>query len=93
MATSETPAVILLDFSLPIMDGWEALRQLKANPDTKGIPILGLSTQEMTPDRHKAIAAGCDDCDTKPLDINHLMDKIQALLGTSDAGWLRTCPE
>ena len=86
MATSESPAVILLDMSLPIMDGWEAARQLKANPDTKGIPILGLSAHAMTPDRDKAIAAGCDDYDTKPVDIKRLMGKIEALLGTSDAG-------
>ena len=86
MATSESPAVILLDMSLPIMDGWEAARQLKANPDTKGIPILGLSAHAMTPDRDKAIAAGCDDYDTKPVDIKRLLGKIQELLGTSDAG-------
>ena len=86
MATSESPAVILLDMSLPIMDGWEAARQLKANPDTKGIPVLGLSAHAMTPDRDKAIAAGCDDYDTKPVDIKRLMGKIEALLGTSDAG-------
>jgi CheY-like chemotaxis protein len=86
MATSESPAVILLDMSLPIMDGWEAARQLKANPDTKGIPILGLSAHAMTPDRDKAIAAGCDDYDTKPVDIKRLLGKIQDLLGTSDAG-------
>jgi CheY-like chemotaxis protein len=86
MATSESPAVILLDMSLPIMDGWEAARQLKANPDTKGIPILGLSAHAMTPDRDKAIAAGCDDYDTKPVDIKRLLGKIQVLLGTSDAG-------
>ncbi len=86
MATSESPAVILLDMSLPIMDGWEAARQLKANPDTKGIPVLGLSAHAMTPDRDKAIAAGCDDYDTKPVDIKRLLGKIQDLLGTSDAG-------
>jgi CheY-like chemotaxis protein len=86
MATSESPAVILLDMSLPIMDGWEAARQLKANPDTKGIPILGLSAHAMTPDRDKAIAAGCDDYDTKPVDIKRLLGKIEDLLGTSDAG-------
>ena len=86
MATSESPAVILLDMSLPIMDGWEAARQLKANPDTKSIPILGLSAHAMTPDRDKAIAAGCDDYDTKPVDIKRLLGKIQDLLGTSDAG-------
>ena len=86
MATSESPAVILLDMSLRIIESWGAARQLKANLDTKGIPILGLSTHAMTPDRDKAIAAGWDDYDTKPLDIKHLLGKIQALLGTSDDG-------
>ena len=86
MATSESPAVILLDMSFPIMDGWEAARQLKANPDTKGIPVLGLSAHAMTPDRDKAIAACCDDYDTKPADIKRLLGKIEELLGTSDAG-------
>ncbi|MEK9628113.1 MAG: response regulator [Nitrospinota bacterium] len=84
MATSESPALILLDMSLPIMDGWEAARQLKANPETKEIPVLGLSAHAMTPDRDKAIKAGCDDYDTKPVDIKRLMEKIHALLGTSD---------
>jgi CheY-like chemotaxis protein len=79
MATSESPAVILLDMSLPIMDGWEAARQLKANPDTKGIPIIGLSAHAMTPDRDKAIAAGCDDYDTKPLDIKRLLEHLNSL--------------
>ena len=61
MATSESPTVILLDMSILIMDGWEAAHQLKANPDTKSIPILGLSAHAMTSDRDKAIDAGCDD--------------------------------
>ena len=85
MATSESPTVILLDMSILIMDGWEAAHQLKANPDTKSIPILGLSVHAMTSDRDKDISVGCDDYDTKPLDINRLLGKIQALLGTSDA--------
>ncbi len=84
MASSESPALILLDMSLPIMDGWEAARQLKANPETKDIPVLGLSAHAMTPDRDKAINAGCDDYDTKPVDIKRLMGKIADLLGTSD---------
>jgi CheY-like chemotaxis protein len=86
MDTSEFPAVTLVDMSLPIMDGWEVARQLKANPDTKGISIVGLSAHEMTPDRDKAITADCDDYDTKPLDIMRLLGKIQASLGTFDAG-------
>ena len=68
------------------MDDLEAARQLKANPDTKGISILGLSAHAMTTDRDKAIAAGCDDYDTKPLVIKCLLGKIQDLLGTSDDG-------
>ena len=84
MANSESPALILLDMSLPVMDGWEAARQLKSNPDTKDIPVLGLSAHAMTPDRDKAINAGCDDYDTKPVDIKRLMEKIDALLGNSD---------
>jgi len=84
MATSESPALILLDMSLPIMDGWEAAGLLKSNPDTKDIPVLGLSAHAMTPDRDKAIKAGCDDYDTKPVDIKRLLGKINALLGTSD---------
>ena len=68
------------------MDDLEAARQLKANPNTKGIPILGLSAHAMTPDRDKAIAAGCDGCDTKPLGVKCLLGKIQGLLGTSDDG-------
>lgn len=84
MASSESPALILLDMSLPIMDGWEAARLLKDNPDTKDIPVLGLSAHAMTPDRDKAIKAGCDDYDTKPVDIKRLMGKIDALLGNSD---------
>ena len=82
MATSESTSVILLDMSLPIMDGWEAARNLKANTDTKGIPILRLSAHAITSDPDKAIAAGCDDYDAKPLDFNHLPGKIQALLDT-----------
>ena len=77
MATSESTSVILLDMSLPVMDGWEAARHLKANTYTKGIPILRLSAHVMTSDRDKAIAAGCDDYDTKSLDIKHLRVKFK----------------
>ena len=86
MVTSKSTAVILLDMSLPIMDSWEAARQFKANPDTKGTPILGLSAHAMTRDRDKAIVTGCDVYDTKPLDIKHLLGKVQDLLGTYDDG-------
>jgi CheY-like chemotaxis protein len=86
MARTESPCLILMDMSLPVMDGWEAVRALKDNPETKSIPVLGLSAHAMTPDRDKALKAGCDDYDTKPVDIKRLMEKIQALLDQNDAG-------
>ena len=86
MARSETPDLILMDMSLPVMDGWEAVRTLKDDPETQAIPVLGLSAHAMTPDRDKAINAGCDDYDTKPVDIKRLLENIQALLGQNDAG-------
>lgn len=86
MARSEKPDLVLMDMSLPVMDGWEAVRTLKDDPETQAIPVLGLSAHAMTPDRDKAINAGCDDYDTKPVDIKRLLEKIQALLGQNDAG-------
>ena len=86
MAHSESPSLILMDMSLPVMDGWEAVRTLKDNPETQSIPVLGLSAHAMTPDRDKAIKAGCDDYDTKPVDIKRLLGKIQALLDQDHAG-------
>jgi two-component system cell cycle response regulator DivK len=86
MARTESPSLILMDMSLPVMDGWEAVRTLKDDPETKSIPVLGLSAHAMTPDRDKALKAGCDDYDTKPVDIKRLMEKIQALLDQNDAG-------
>ena len=86
MARSESPNLILMDMSLPVMDGWEAVRNLKDDPETKSIPVLGLSAHAMTPDRDKAINAGCDDYDTKPVDIKRLLGKIQALLDQNHAG-------
>ena len=85
-ARSESPNLILMDMSLPVMDGWEAVRSLKDDPETKSIPVLGLSAHAMTPDRDKAINAGCDDYDTKPVDIKRLLGKIQALLDQNHAG-------
>ena len=79
MARSESPNLILMDMSLPVMDGWEAVRNLKDDPETKSIPVLGLSAHAMTPDRDKAINAGCDDYDTKPIDFERLLDKINSL--------------
>jgi len=86
MARTESPSLILMDMSLPVMDGWEAVRLLKADPETQSIPVLGLSAHAMTPDRDKALDAGCDDYDTKPVDIKRLMGKIQALLDQNNAG-------
>ncbi len=85
MAGSESPAVILMDMSLPVIDGWEATRQVKANPQTKDIPLIALTAHAMAEDEAKARAAGCDDFDTKPVDIARLVGKINALLN-GDAG-------
>src|SRR5512144_1051898 len=81
MAESETPDLILLDMSLPVIDGWEAARRLKASPATSGVPIVALTAHAMSGDREKAIAAGCDDYDTKPVDLARLLEKIEAQLG------------
>jgi two-component system cell cycle response regulator DivK len=81
MATSETPAIILMDMSLPVIDGWEATRQVKAHPDTQKIPVIALTAHAMAEDEKKARDAGCDDFDTKPVDIQRLVGKINVLLG------------
>jgi two-component system, cell cycle response regulator DivK len=80
MAASEAPDLILMDLSLPGLDGWEASRRLKGAPDTQPIPIIALSAHAMEGDRAKAIAAGCDDYDTKPVDFPRLFQKIRTLL-------------
>ena len=81
MARSESPSLILMDMSLPGIDGWEATRRLKAAPETQKIPIIALTAHAMSGDREKAQAAGCDDFDTKPVDLTRLLEKIEALLG------------
>ena len=82
MASSEKPDLILMDMSLPVMDGWEATRQVKANPQTAAIPVIALTAHAMVEDRQKAMAAGCDDFDTKPIELPRLLEKIKAQLAT-----------
>jgi CheY-like chemotaxis protein len=79
MAKSEMPGLILMDMSLPVLDGWDATRQIKADPATAGIPIIALTAHAMESDRQKALAAGCDDFDTKPVELNRLLLKIEEL--------------
>ena len=81
MAASEQPALILMDLSLPVLDGWEATRRIKAAPETSRIPIIALSAHAMAGDAEKALAAGCDDFDTKPVELQRLLGKIRALAG------------
>ncbi len=80
LAQVEIPDLILMDMSLPVLDGWEATKQLKEMPATKDIPIIGLSAHAMTGDREKGMEAGCNDYDTKPVEFSRLLGKIQALL-------------
>ena len=85
MAHQIMPDLILLDMSLPIMDGWEIARRLKANDDTKQIPIIALTAHAMAGDREKSLEAGCDDYDTKPVDFKRLRGKINAILGEASS--------
>ena len=81
MASSEAPEIILLDMSLPIMDGWEAAKVLKAAEATRSIPIIALTAHAMAGDRERCLEAGCEDYDTKPVEFKRLLGKIDALLG------------
>ena len=80
MSRSEGPDLILMDMSLPIIDGWEATRRIKAEPETCQIPIIALTAHAMVGDKEKALEAGCDDYDTKPIEFPRLMEKIEAAL-------------
>jgi CheY-like chemotaxis protein len=79
MAASEKPDLILMDLSLPVLDGWEATRRIKAAAETAHIPVIALTAHAMTGDREKAMAAGCDDFDTKPVELQRLLAKIRDL--------------
>jgi two-component system cell cycle response regulator DivK len=80
MAATEQPDLILMDLSLPVLDGWEATRRIKSTPTTKHIPIVALTAHAMAGDREKALNAGCNDFDTKPIELPRLLEKIRALL-------------
>ncbi len=79
-ATEHRPDLILMDMSLPVLDGWESTRRLKQQPETQGIPVLALTAHAMAGERDKALAAGCNDYDTKPVDFARLLGKIESLL-------------
>jgi two-component system, cell cycle response regulator DivK len=85
MAMSQLPDLILMDMSLPVIDGWEATRRIKANDATRKIPVIALTAHAMAGDREKAMEAGCEDYDTKPIEISRLLGKVAALLGTKAA--------
>lgn len=86
MTQSERPDLVLMDMSLPVIDGWEATRRLKADPQTAGIPIIALTAHAMESDRERALEVGCDDYDSKPVDLPRLLGKIETLLGSNGGG-------
>src|ERR1051325_10442172 len=86
MAQTQAPDLILMDMSLPVIDGWEATRRVKADAATRAIPVIALTAHALVEDRAKAAAAGCDDFDTKPVELPRLLDKINKLLGQNAGG-------
>jgi len=84
-AAAESPSLILMDMNIPLIDGWEATRRIKAAPATSAVPIIALTAHAMAGDREKALEAGCDEYETKPVEFPRLLEKIEAFLGPRDA--------
>ena len=82
-AVRETPDLVLMDMSLPVVDGWQATRMIKANPVTSAIPVMALTAHALKEDRERALEAGCDDFETKPVDLDRLLTKIEVLLSAA----------
>ncbi len=83
MVTKVAPSLVLMDLSLPVLDGWETTRRLKSRPETSGIPVIALSAHAMSGDREKALAAGCNEYETKPVEFQHLLSKIKQLISSA----------